>query len=54
MLGVDCDNGSEFINPHRLRWCQDPQKTLRAMVAGKNITRHGKQNAVYLSQARIR
>lgn len=27
LLGLDCDNGSEFINRHLLRWCQENEIT---------------------------
>jgi hypothetical protein len=27
VLGIDCDNGSEFINHHLLRWCQTNEIT---------------------------
>ena len=37
ILGVDCDNGSEFINEDLLRWCEDRQITFtRARPGNKN------------------
>jgi len=42
LLGIDSDNGSEFINYHLLRWCTEQRITFTRL----------KQNAVYLSRTR--
>jgi Integrase core domain len=44
ILGVDSDNGSEFINEDLLRWCQDRQITFtRARPGNKNDGCHVEQ-----------
>jgi Integrase core domain len=44
ILGVDSDNGSEFINIHLLQWCQDHEITFtRARPANKNDGCHVEQ-----------
>ncbi len=44
ILGVDSDNGSEFINVHLLHWCQRHQITFtRARPANKNDGCHVEQ-----------
>lgn len=44
ILGVDCDNGSEFINEHLLRWCTKRQITLtRSRPGNKNDGCHVEQ-----------
>jgi hypothetical protein len=44
ILGVDSDNGSEFINDHLLHWCQGRQITFtRARPANKNDGCHVEQ-----------
>jgi hypothetical protein len=44
ILGVDCDNGSEFINDHLLGWCQGRQITFtRARPGNKNDGCHVEQ-----------
>ena len=44
ILGVDSDNGSEFINVHLLQWCQRHQITFtRARPANKNDGCHVEQ-----------
>ena len=44
ILGVDSDNGSEFINEHLLKWCEDRRITFtRARVANKNDGCHVEQ-----------
>jgi hypothetical protein len=44
ILGVDCDNGSEFINEDLLRWCQDRHITFtRARPGNKNDGCHVEQ-----------
>jgi len=44
LLGVDSDNGSEFINDHLLQWCQGRQITFtRARPANKNDGCHVEQ-----------
>lgn len=44
ILGVDSDNGSEFINIHLLQWCQRHQITFtRARPANKNDGCHVEQ-----------
>ncbi|MGO9550519.1 MAG: transposase, partial [Mycobacterium sp.] len=44
ILGVDSDNGSEFINVYLLQWCQRHQITFtRARVANKNDGCHVEQ-----------
>ncbi|BBX99215.1 integrase catalytic domain-containing protein [Mycobacterium lacus] len=44
ILGVDSDNGSEFINEDLLRWCQDRQITFtRARPGNKNDGHHVEQ-----------
>src|ERR1700739_501697 len=44
ILGVDCDNGSEFINEDLLRWCQDRQIPFtRARPGNKNDGCHVEQ-----------
>jgi hypothetical protein len=44
ILGVDSDNGSEFINVHLLQWCERHQITLtRARPANKNDGCHVEQ-----------
>jgi hypothetical protein len=44
ILGVDSDNGSEFINEHLLKWCQDRQITFtRARPGNKNDGCHVEQ-----------
>ena len=44
ILGVDSDNGSEFINTHLLQWCQDHEITFtRARPANKNDGCHVEQ-----------
>jgi hypothetical protein len=44
ILGVDSDNGSEFINIHLLQWCQDHEITFtRARPAHKNDNCHVEQ-----------
>ena len=51
ILGVDSDNGSEFINMHLLQWCQDNEITFtRARPANKNDNCHVEQKnwAVHL------
>jgi hypothetical protein len=37
LLGIDSDNGSEFVNEHLLRWCTSQQITFtRSRPANKN------------------
>ncbi|WP_326548782.1 DDE-type integrase/transposase/recombinase [Mycolicibacterium sp. ND9-15] len=44
ILGVDCDNGSEFINDDLLKWCQDRRITFtRARPGNKNDGCHVEQ-----------
>ncbi len=44
ILGIDSDNGSEFINGHLLRYCQDQQITFtRSRVGNKNDGAHVEQ-----------
>ena len=44
ILGVDSDNGSEFINDHLLQWCQGRQVTFtRARPGNKNDGCHVEQ-----------
>lgn len=44
ILGVDSDNGSEFINTHLLQWCQDNEITFtRDRPANKNDGCHVEQ-----------
>lgn len=44
LLGIDSDNGSEFINAHLLRWCVDQQITFtRSRPANKNDGCHVEQ-----------
>jgi hypothetical protein len=44
ILGVDSDNGAEFINIHLLQWCQDHEITFtRARPANKNDGCHVEQ-----------
>jgi len=44
ILGVDSDNGSEFINTHLLQWCQDNEITFtRARPGNKNDGCHVEQ-----------
>jgi len=44
ILGVDSDNGSEFINEHLLKWCEDRQITFtRARPGNKNDGCHVEQ-----------
>jgi hypothetical protein len=44
ILGVDSDNGSEFINVHLLQWCEQHRITFtRARVANKNDGCHVEQ-----------
>ena len=44
ILGVDSDNGSEFINDHLLQWCQGRQITFtRARPGNKNDGCHVEQ-----------
>lgn len=44
IVGVDCDNGSEFINDDMLRWCQDRQITFtRSRPGNKNDGCHVEQ-----------
>ena len=44
ILGVDSDNGSEFINIHLLQWCQRHQITfIRARPGNKNDGCHVEQ-----------
>ena len=44
ILGVDSDNGSEFINEHLLKWCEQRRITFtRARVANKNDGCHVEQ-----------
>nr|WP_101947178.1 DDE-type integrase/transposase/recombinase [Mycobacterium sp. 3519A] len=44
LLGVDSDNGSEFINEHLLQWCQGRQITFtRARPGNKNDGCHVEQ-----------
>jgi Integrase core domain len=44
LLGIDSDNGSEFINAHMLRWCIDQQITFtRSRPANKNDGCHVEQ-----------
>lgn len=44
ILGVDCDNGSEFINEHLLGWCQGREITFtRARPGNKNDGCHVEQ-----------
>jgi hypothetical protein len=44
ILGVDSDNGSEFINIHLLQWCEKHKITVtRARPATKNDGRHVEQ-----------
>ncbi|MCV7117724.1 integrase catalytic domain-containing protein [Mycobacterium scrofulaceum] len=44
IVGVDCDNGSEFINDHLLDWCQGRQITFtRARPGNKNDGCHVEQ-----------
>jgi hypothetical protein len=44
LLGIDSDNGSEFINDHLLRWCVNQQITFtRSRPANKNDGCHVEQ-----------
>lgn len=44
MLGIDSDNGTEFINAHRLRYCQQEQITFtRGRPYRKNDQAHIEQ-----------
>lgn len=44
VLGIDSDNGSEFINDHLLRWCHDQQITFtRSRPNNKNDGCHVEQ-----------
>jgi hypothetical protein len=44
ILGIDSDNGSEFINSHLLRWCHDQQITFtRSRPNNKNDGAHVEQ-----------
>lgn len=44
ILGVDCDNGSEFINDDLLTWCQDRRITFtRSRPGNKNDGCHVEQ-----------
>jgi len=44
LLGIDSDNGSEFINDHLLRWCTDQQITFtRSRPANSNDGCHVEQ-----------
>ncbi len=44
ILGVDCDNGSEFINDDLLTWCQDRNTTFtRSQPGNKNDGCHVEQ-----------
>jgi hypothetical protein len=44
LLGIDCDNGSEFINHHLLKWCTDRQITFtRSRPNNKNDGAHVEQ-----------
>ena len=44
IIGIDSDNGSEFINAHLLRWCIDQQITFtRSRPANKNDGCHVEQ-----------
>ena len=44
LLGIDSDNGSEFINEHLLQWCTDQQITFtRSRPANKNDGCHVEQ-----------
>jgi hypothetical protein len=44
LLGIDSDNGSEFINDHLLRWCVNQQITItRSRPANKNDGCHVEQ-----------
>ena len=44
ILGVDCDNGSEFINEDLLAWCQDRRITFtRSRPGNKNDGCHVEQ-----------
>jgi hypothetical protein len=44
LLGIDSDNGSEFINDHLLRWCISQQITFtRSRPANKNDGCHVEQ-----------
>ena len=44
LLGIDSDNGSEFINEHLLRWCVSQQITFtRSRPANKNDSCHVEQ-----------
>ena len=44
LLGIDADNGSEFINGHLLDWCTDQQITFtRSRPANSNDGRHVEQ-----------
>lgn len=44
ILGIDSDNGSEFINAHMLRWCTDQQITFtRSRPNNKNDGAHVEQ-----------
>ena len=44
IIGIDSDNGSEFINDHLLRWCTDQQVTFtRSRPGNKNDGAHVEQ-----------
>ena len=44
LLGIDSDNGSEFINDHLLRWCTSQRITFtRSRPANKNDGCHVEQ-----------
>jgi len=44
ILGIDSDNGSEFINDHLLRWCTEQQVTFtRSRPGNKNDGAHVEQ-----------
>lgn len=44
IIGIDSDNGSEFINAHLLRWCTDHQVTFtRSRPGNKNDGAHVEQ-----------
>jgi IS30 family transposase len=36
LLGIDCDNGSEFINHHLLTWCRQRELTFTRSRAGNS------------------
>src|SRR5688572_9766557 len=54
LLGIDSDNGSEFINQHLLRWCVSQQITLtRSRPANKNDGCHVEQKNLDIARRTV-